>query len=392
MHLVSGLPSRRLQAVQDPIIPIIGDLIRVHPGTISLGQGMVHYPPPPEVMEAVFRATSDGSLSHRYGSVEGETALVDAIHAKLVSENGMKQGTGWTAVVTAGANMGFLNAILAVADPDDEIVLLTPFYFNHEMAVRIAGCRPVLVATTAAHQPDVDRIEAALTDRTRAVVTISPNNPTGAVYSAEVLRHINTLCATRGIYHIHDEAYEYFLHGAVHAVSPGSLPDAERHTISLYSLSKAYGMAGWRIGYMVIPSHLRDAVQKIQDTNLICPPRVCQVAAQAALAVGRSWCEAHLPALSEVRGLVLDALGTLGDRIVVSNPAGAFYVFIRLRTPLQDEAIARLLIAFHRVAVIPGSTFGATDECTLRIAYGALQRETVAEAMQRLVSGLNDIL
>lgn len=392
MYSIPSLPSRRLLAVQDPIIPIVGELIRANPGTISLGQGMVHYPPPPEVMEAVVRTGSEQSLSHHYGAVEGEPELLDAIYRKLAAENGIEAGPDWTVVVTAGANMGFLNAILAIADPDDEIILLTPFYFNHEMAVRIAGCRPVVVPTSAETHPDVNRIEAALTARTRAVVTISPNNPTGAVYSDGVLREINRLCAMRGLYHIHDEAYEYFRYNGAESGSPGGFLDAARHTISLYSLSKAYGMAGWRIGYMALPSHLRSAVQKIQDTNLICPPRVCQVAALAALRVGRTWCDAHLPSLRAVRTLVLDALGALGDRIEVPSPSGAFYVLLRLRSSLDDMAVVRTLIERHHVAVIPGSTFGAGDSCSLRIAYGALQRETVAEAMRRLVSGLDEIL
>src|SRR5205807_2755507 len=117
------------------------------------------------------------------------------------------------------------------------------------------------------------------------------NNPTGAVYSEESLRAINHLCAARGIYHVCDEAYEYFTYGSARHFSPASIPESERHTISLYTLSKAYGMAGWRIGYMVIPAHLEEAVKKIQDTNLICPPMLNQFAAVAALAEGRTWCE-----------------------------------------------------------------------------------------------------
>ena len=132
-------------------------------------------------------------------------------------------------------------------------------------------------------------IERAITPRTRAVVTVSPNNPTGAVYPESTLRAVNTLCRDRGIFHIHDEAYEYFTYGGAGHFSPGSLPEAAGHTISLFSLSKAYGMASWRIGYMVIPEVLAEAVNKIQDTILICPPAVSQHAAIAALEVGRSF-------------------------------------------------------------------------------------------------------
>src|SRR5207253_108726 len=115
---------------------------------------------------------------------------------------------GRSVVVTAGGNMAFFNALLAIADAGDEIVLPTPYYFNHEMAIVMLGCRPVLVPTTDDYQLDVDAIAAAITGRTRAIVTISPNNPSGAVYSRDALIAVNRLCRDRGIFHISDEAYE----------------------------------------------------------------------------------------------------------------------------------------------------------------------------------------
>ena len=128
------------------------------------------------------------------------------------------------------------------------------------------------------------RFEAAITPRTRAIVTISPNNPSGAVYPKATLAAVNALCSERGIYHISDEAYEYFVYDGAEHFSPASLPGATEHTISLYSFSKAYGFASWRIGYMVIPEALTVAVRKAQDTILICPPVVSQHAALGALA------------------------------------------------------------------------------------------------------------
>src|SRR4029453_19040991 len=169
--------SLRMDAVQNPIIPIVGRWIRESPGTISLGQGMVAYGPPPEALRALegFSSTAD---HHRYGSVEGEPALVEAIEHKLVAENGITVRPHSRVVVTAGANMGFFNAVLAVADPGDQIVLPAPYYLNPEMAIGRAGCRAVTVATRAGYQLDPSAIAAAITPRTRAVVTVSPNNPT----------------------------------------------------------------------------------------------------------------------------------------------------------------------------------------------------------------------
>ncbi len=287
--------SRRLEAVQVPVIPIVGRWTAETPGTISLGQGVVSYEPPPEAIAAARRF--GGKLTdHRYGPVEGLPELVAAIEAKLARENHIVVRPKSRVLVTAGGNQAFMNAVLAITDPDDEIVLLVPYYFNHEMAVVMAGAKAVAVPTTSEYQIDLRAIEDAITPRTRAVVTVSPNNPTGAVYPEADLRAVNALCRDRGIFHIHDEAYEYFTYGGVNHFSPGSLPDAAGHTISLFSLSKAYGMASWRIGYMVIPEVLHEAVNKIQDTILICPPAVSQHAALAAIEVGRAFAGAHLSA------------------------------------------------------------------------------------------------
>ena len=136
------------------------------------------------------------------------------------------------------------------------------------MAIRIANCHPVIVKTDNDFQINFEAIKKAINKNTKAIVSISPNNPTGAVYPSTDLILLNQLCADRGIYHIHDEAYEYFSYEKDH-FSPGSIPDSKNHTISLFSLSKSYGFAGWRIGYMVIPANIYEAVSKIQDTILI---------------------------------------------------------------------------------------------------------------------------
>ena len=218
------LESIRMQSVQSPIIPVVGEMIRNSPGTISLGQGVVYYGPPPEAIEQITQFLSNPN-NHLYQAVEGIPALIEAIETKLKTENGIAVGQESQIVVTAGSNMGFINAVLAIADPGDEIILQTPYYFNHEMAVRMANCQPVLVATDEQYQLRLDAIRQAITPRTKAIVTISPNNPTGAVYPEADLREVNQLCREYGIYHIHDAAYEYFTYG-VTAFSPGSIPDS----------------------------------------------------------------------------------------------------------------------------------------------------------------------
>ena len=173
--------------------------------------------------------------------------------------------------------------------------------------------------------------------------------------------------------------------------SAGSFAGAEPHTIAMFSLSKAYGFAGWRIGYMTYPDHLASAMMKSQDTILVCPPVVSQVAAQAALEVGRSYCQPHVRQLAEVRDVVVAKLSALAPLASVPAADGAFYCLLKVNTAMDPLALAERLIREHRVAVIPGSAFGMTDGCYLRVAYGALEKNTVAEGIGRLVGGLRDI-
>lgn len=379
--------AERIQNVQDPVIPIVGKLIGQSPGTISLGQGIVHYDPPKAAVDAIRHAPES---VHRYGDVCGTDGLLAAIRSKVQDENGIPFD-GMAAIYTAGSNMAFLNAILAIADVGDEIILLSPFYFNHDMAIEIAGCKTVAVPTTDDYQIDIDAIGAAVTPRTRAIVTVSPNNPTGVIYPRESLMAVNELCRSHDIYHISDEAYEYFVYSGAEHFSPASLPGAAQHTISLYTLSKAYGMAGWRAGYMVVPSSLVMPIKKVQDTNLVCPPMLNQLAAQSAIETGRKWVAPKVEALEEVRSAVLGELADIpGCRI--PDPDGAFYMLLKLETHWDDMDLVKYLIREHHVAVLPGETFGMRDQCSIRISYGALEANSVVAGAQRLRTGLQQAL
>ncbi len=381
----------RMQAVQAPIIPVVAELIRQSPGTISLGQGVVSYSPPPEAIGQISQFLQDGE-NHKYKPVTGIPILVEAISQKLQAENGIEINANNRIVVTAGSNMGFMNVVLAIANPGDEIILQSPYYFNHEMAITMANCRPVIVPTDDNYQLLPQAIKQAITDKTRAVVTISPNNPSGVVYPEETLREVNAICRSHNIYHISDEAYEYFTYNGVKHFSPGSITDSNDYTISLFSLSKAYGFASWRIGYMVIPEHLLVSVNKIQDTILICPPVISQYAALGALQAGIGYCREKLKAITEVRQLVLNELEKLGDLCTIPPADGAFYFLLKVHTKLSSIELVERLIREHHIAVIPGNTFGLENGCYLRVAYGALHSSTAVAGIGRLVKGLQVIL
>ena len=381
--------NSRMDRVQLPLIPVVSELIRNNPGTISLGQGVVNYPPPASAIASLQDFLANPS-NHLYQAVTGIEPLTKAIAHKLATDNQIELNEQNAVVVTAGSNMAFLNAILAITQAGDEIILNTPYYFNHEMAMTMANCHPVLVNTTNKYQLDLEAIDRAITPKTKAIVTISPNNPTGAVYPAADLKAVNDLCRDRNIYHISDEAYEYFIYDGIKHTSPGSFAKSADHTISLFSLSKAYGFASWRIGYMVIPKRLLLPVKKVQDTNLICPPVVSQYAAVGALTAGKSYCQQHLAEIAKVRAVVAKQLDSIRDICAIAPADGAFYFFLKLNSPIDDMELVKRLVEQYKVAVIPGSTFGMNG-CYLRVAYGSLQLSTAEAGIERLTRGLRAI-
>ena len=382
-------PSDRAAGVQLPIIPVVAGWIAETPGTISLGQGVVHYGPPAAALAAIpeFLETVP---HHRYIPDAGLPELREAFERKLRAENGIDAPFERGIYVTVGANQAFLNAVLAICDPGDEVILLSPYYFNHEMAITLASAIPVPVPVDERLQPDLPAIAAAITERTRAIVTVSPNNPTGAVYPRETLAAIHRLCASLRIYHVSDEAYEYFTYDDARHFSPGSL--GGDHVISLYSLSKAYGMASWRVGFLVAPAHLHRDLMKIQDTVVVSGPAISQFVGLRAMREGRGYCAAHLPSLARVRKEVLARIATIADLVEVPPVTGAFYLFVKVTSGMSAIALSERLVREHKVAVIPGETFGVTRGCWLRIAYGSLREKTAVEGIDRLVTGLRTIL
>jgi aspartate/methionine/tyrosine aminotransferase len=330
--------------------------------------------------------------------MEGDPQLLEAIRRDLVDHHGLDLDD--TALLaTAGSNMAFHAIAQVILDPGDAVLLPIPWYFNHWMAVQLAGGEPV--AVDAGWIPDPERLEAAITPRTRAIVTISPANPSGVVMPPPVLEAINRLCARRGLFHISDEAYAAFVHGPVPHVSPGRLPGSGAHTVTLHSLSKAYGMAGWRLGYASVPRQLMSGLAQVQDTVLICPPRLLQPAAAAALAAGPAWSAPRIASLAPRRALLHDALAAaVADGLPVAMaaaPDGAFYGLLACSTSLDEQVLVERLILEHGVAVLPGGAFGLAagggaglgrGQVLLRLSYGMLDGPDLERALQRLFGGL----
>jgi len=399
LQQVHSEPARRLQAVLEPVIPRVGALTAAHPGTLSMAQGMVDWGPPPGVLEAVTAALAGArgdpeaaAALDRYGPMQGDPPLLEALAAHLRGQHGLDLSDS-ALLVTAGSNMAFQILMQVLCDPGDEVILPAPWYFNHVMAVQLSGGVPVL--PDAGLIPDPQVLAAAISPRSRAIVTVSPNNPSGVVIPPEQLAEINALCARHGLLHISDEAYAAFAHGDLPHWSPAAEPGAGAHTVTLQSFSKAYGMAGWRLGYAALPQRLLAALAKVQDTNLICPPRLNQRAALAALAAGPAWLEPRLQTIRHRRGQLLETLQRAAEQglpaALLREPDGAFYALLRVRTSLTGLELVERLIRAHGVAALPGESFGlpATGSAAvLRLSYGLLPPSQLQDALERLCAGV----
>ncbi len=378
----------RTTSVQNAPIQHLMMHCNVPKDAISFGQGVPFFGPPKEAVAAAATVLSE-EVGYRYGLDIGTVGLRNVIAGKLKVSNGIDADPDENIIVCAGANQAFFNVISAITDPADGIVLPTPYYFNHEMAVRIAGCRPILVPTDEDYQLDVDAMFDAVDERTRAVVTVSPNNPTGAVFPSWALNEVNERCADAGIIHISDEAYEHFAFGMADHYSPGSFDKTTEHTISLFSFSKSFGMPGYRVGYSVHPEWMHNDVLKVQDTIGLCAPMPSQAAAEAALRLCPDYPSRFVPTIEEVRSLFIKVLTENDIPFPVTD--GGFYFLLKLPDDVDALAVAKRLIEDHGIITIPGRPFGATFPA-LRVSYGNIDLEVAAEGLERLVNGLEAIL
>ena len=390
--MIEQFQSHRMTIVEDAVIPLVNALIRKYPGTLSLGQGVVYYPPPPTVLDAIKRVMSCEE-HHLYGPVAGLDELRTALKDKLQSKNNITLSDKQRLFITAGANMAFNAIVLALCDPGDEIIILAPYYFNHKMTIEMCSCKAVVVNTDENYQPVITRIAEAISTKTRAIVSISPNNPSGCIYSAQTLSAINALCAEHHIYHISDEAYEDFTNQTHAHFSPGSHPDSATHTISIFSFSKSYGFASWRIGYMIVPCELDSAIHKVQDNILICPPTVSQFAALECLKSGADYVEDRMQQIVANRELCRSMLRALADKGLIKPPhvEGALYAFIALSDRVCDIAAIEKLVVDFGVAVIPGYAFGRQYNNCIRVSYGALSTKRLEVGLTRLAKGLSSL-
>lgn len=373
--------SERVAGTHPPIMQSVKSLVGDR-DVIDLSQGVPYFDPPEE---AVRRGIEDLKGSHRYGPDGGDNDLLSELGDRLSRRYRTDCDPSINLMVTPGANMGFFSVISTICNPGDEVILLDPYYFNHRMALDILGVKAVHVPTDVRYHPVPDLIEERLNERTKAVVLVTPNNPTGAVYREGEIRRIFDICSGRGIFLITDETYEDFVYEGKH-FSGGDLFDDDSPLISLFSLSKAYGISGWRIGYVLFPSWMHDGLLKVQDTTVICPTRISQRVAYHMLRMYPDPLSDEIGYLGKSRSLVNGFLERMGYVLAAPRTDGAFYSFPGFAgdVGMDSMGVVKRILDETSVLTVPGGPFGSDDPPFFRISFGNVESSDLSESLDRL--------
>lgn len=357
------------------------DIVATMDNVISLGIGEPDFVTPEPILQAGIGALRAGET--HYTSNAGIFELREEISAHLASKYSVFYDPAGEVVVTVGVSEALYLAMTAIINFGDEIIIPTPCFVSYQAEVLLAGGVPVEIPGTMADnfQPDPARIEEAITPRTKAIFIGYPNNPTGAVASREVLMQITGIAKKHDLLVISDEIYDNLVYDVDH-VSFASLPDMKERTITLGGFSKNYAMTGWRVGYAAAPREILEGLVRIHQYTIMSAPTASQIAAITAIREGAEHAEEMRQLYDQRRKLIVLGLNEIG--LETFEPQGAFYAFPRVTLEgMDDEVFAEKLLAEERVAVVPGSAFGAGGEGFVRCSY-ATSYEEIEQALERI--------
>lgn len=353
------------------------NLIAAGRDVVSLGAGEPDFDTPEPIQEAAIAAIREGKT--RYTSPDGILSVKQAICRKLSRENGLSYEPSQI-VVTSGAKHAVFNALLAIIDEGDEVLIPAPYWVTYPELVKLLGGVPVFLPSDEASSFRItaSQLEAAITPRTKCVIFNNPCNPTGVVYGRAELEAFANVMKSHDLYCLSDEIYEHLVYEG-EFVSLASLPGMQERTLLVNGLSKAYCMTGWRVGYVAAPAAVAKEIAKAQGQTTHHPSNIAQYGAQAALDGDFSTVQAMRVAFQERRDWFLSALRSLPG-LRIPTPAGAFYIFADIsslygrKTP-EGETIAgsvdfcKYLLDSQGLAIVPGAAFGL-DSC-IRFSYAA---------------------
>lgn len=322
---------------------------------------------PDFIKEAAIQALHDGHT--KYTPAAGIPALREALSAKLAKDNGLTYAANQICV-TSGAKMACYNAILAVVEEGDEVIIPTPYWVSYPEMVRLAGGIPVLVETkeSTGWKMTPEQFEEAMTPATKMVILNSPANPTGAVYTKDELLAIGEIALTEDIVILSDEIYEKLVYGEAKHISIASLSEELYNlTITVNGFSKAYAMTGWRLGYTAAPKALAEAIEKIHNHTVSNATSFAQYGAVAALTGDQSFIEDLRGEYDVSRQFMLNRLRAINN-IRVVEPQGAFYFFVYTgQLGLKSMNLCDKLLSRYKVAAVPGVAFGYDEG--IRLSY-----------------------
>ena len=385
-----GIPDRVRAVSMPPIDALNTYMNRMNAeggDVISLGQSVPFFGPPPQMLDAVREALdSFGPRLHTYGPDAGIPELRDALARKLREFNGVSFDPGTQLLVTPGSNQAFMVTMTTILEPGDEVAIASPYYFNHHMAIELSGgtVKEIPLSQEDGFQMRMEDIEPVLTERTKAVVIVSPNNPTGTVYRPEEIATTTRELTERGIYVISDDAYEVFCYDGARHTSVAGLADSVDNIITLGSLSKTFGMTGWRIGYIAASGDFCRQAIKVQDAMAICAPIISQIAAAAALERMPEYPLGMIEELDHRRRTLEWTLEKI-PALHWQKTDGALFAMVRADVAGRNQELAWELLEHAQVLTVPGSAFGKQWEGFLRISYGCSPRDRYEEALSRLV-------
>ncbi|KUH32403.1 aromatic amino acid aminotransferase [Thermococcus celericrescens] len=382
--------SDRLELVNPSEIRKLFDLAQGVEGLISLGIGEPDFDTPEHIKEYAKEALDKG-MTH-YSPNAGIMMLREAISEKLREQNGIEADPRSEIMILVGANQAFILGLAAFLKEGEEVLIPSPMFVSYAPAVILAGGRPVEVPTYEENEfrLSVDDLEKHVSEKTRALIINSPNNPTGAVLTKKDLEEIADFAVEHDLIVFSDEVYEHFVYDGVKNHSIASLDGMFERTITINGFSKTFAMTGWRLGFVAAPSWVIEKMARFQMYNATCPVTFVQYAAAKAIHDPRSWeaVEEMRQEYDRRRNLVWKRLNEIGLPTV--KPKGAFYIFPRIRdTGLSSNEFSELMLKEARVAVVPGSAFGNAGEGYIRISY-ATAYEQLEEAMDRMEKVLKE--
>ncbi|MGR8921015.1 MAG: pyridoxal phosphate-dependent aminotransferase [Gammaproteobacteria bacterium] len=357
------------------------------PGAVSLAWGLPSFRTPEYIRAAAKAALDEDPEVGRYALPAGLPSLRRRIAERHAAATGVTVDPDANVLVTAG-NMQGMNVLFHVLlDAGDEVIVTDPGFASHFQQIRLVGGVPRYWRLDEARgwALDVDALEGLIGERSRAIVLVSPSNPTGRIFGREDLERVGRIARAHGLVVIIDDPYSHFTYdNAARHYNLACDAGLGDNLAYLFSFSKAYAMSGWRLGYMIVPADLRRQALKVHDANIICAPRISQVAGLAAIEAATPPYLEFARELAGRRDLICERLDALPEVFEYQRPEGAYYVFPRIVAAHEDSReFALRLLDQARVSVTPGSGFGPGGEHHVRLAY-CVSEDDINAAFDRI--------